>query len=211
MKNKIVSLLTVIYISFGFTFAQDEGLYAPAPPADAAFVRVVHGVSTAAAVAVSVGDREFGELSFAEVSPYRVVIRGDRIINVAGSETAFGVEVGKFYTLAVLPEGVVILEDAANENRAKALLSLYNLSDVEMVDLKTADGATDVLLGVEPQAQANIEVNGITVALGVFSNAEAVITFDEVKLERGAAYSAMVLGSADTPTVIWVQSETTTE
>jgi alginate O-acetyltransferase complex protein AlgF len=75
------------------------------------------------------------------------------------------------------------------------------------VDLKTADGKTDVLLGVTPGTQKSIEVNGITVDLAALSEAGQIQAFPGVKLERGAAYSVIVLPG----TAIWVQSETTTE
>ncbi len=205
---KYLVILSAFQIAFS-VLAQDEGLYAPAPPADAAFVRIINVSQDT--LALTIGDMPYGDLAFTETSPYRVVIQGDRAIQAGLLSQEFSVEVGKFYTVAVTPDSITILEDKANENRAKALLSVYNLSDIETVDLKTADGATDVILGVAKGSESSIEVNGISVALGVFSNGQALHTFDEVSLERGAAYSTIVLGTADRPTVIWVQSETTTE
>ena len=108
----------------------------------------MHSSVEADVVSVIIGEASYGELGFSEVTPYRVVLRGDQQIQVGDSSEDFAVEVGKFYTVAVLPDGLEVLEDKANENRAKALLSLYNLSDMESVDLKTADGSTDVIMGV---------------------------------------------------------------
>ena len=194
-----------------FTLAQDGFLYDPSPPADAAFIRVIHANPTTDAERVSIGETRFDELSFSEESPYRVILEGTTSITMSSAEQDFTVEAGNFYTVALTQNGIKVIEDTVNENRAKALLTLYNLSDIPTVDLKTADGATDVILGVMPMSENSIEVNGISVALGVFSEGEALQLFDEVKLERGAAYSAFVMGSADSPTVIWVQSETSTE
>jgi alginate O-acetyltransferase complex protein AlgF len=186
-------------------------LYAPAPPADAAFVRVIHALPEAEAVSTTVGDTTYGELSFAQVSPYRVVLQGARTLTAGNARQDLEVQAGKFYSLAITPSGVVVLEDGSSTNRAKALLLLYNLSDLPTVDLKTADGKTDVLLGVTPGTETSVEVNGITVDLAVSSEGNVLQEFPGVKLERGAAYSALVLGTAAAPTVIWVQSETTTE
>jgi alginate O-acetyltransferase complex protein AlgF len=192
---------------FMFVLAQEEGLYAPAPPADAAFVRVLHATPDAAPLSVTIGDADFGEVSFAQASLYRVVTQGTA--SLAAGEISQDVEVsaGKFYTVALTPGGVLVLEDASSTNRAKALLSLYNLSDLASVDLKTADGKTEVLMGVATGTQKSIEVNGITVDLAVLADGAELQSFPGVSLERGAAYSAIVLGGA----VIWVQSETTTE
>jgi hypothetical protein len=85
------------------------------------------------------------------------------------------------------------------------------LSDLGSVDMKTADGKTDVLIGVETGAEKSIEVNGITVDLAVLAADTALQAFLGVTLGRGAAYSAVVLSTSDAPTVIWVQSETATQ
>ena len=58
MKKIWILCLTII----SCVFAQDEGLYAPAPPADGAFVRVVHAFQTAPSTGVTVGDTAYGDL-----------------------------------------------------------------------------------------------------------------------------------------------------
>ncbi len=204
--KKVLFFLVLLVSS---VLAQDEGLYAPAPPADAAFVRIVHALESAPSVTASVGDTAYGDLVFAQASPYRVVLQGTRLVAAGDVTQDLEVVAGKFYTLAITVTGIVVIEDAISSNRAKALLSLYNLSDLPTVDLKTADGKTEVLLGVALGTQKSIEVNGITVDLAALSETE-IQAFPGVKLERGAAYSVIVLGGT-TPTAIWVQSETTTE
>jgi alginate O-acetyltransferase complex protein AlgF len=203
-------VLVILWV-IALVSAQEAGLYAPAPPADAAFVRVLHATPDAAPLSVTLGDTDFGEIAFAQTSPYRVVSQGVRGL-IAGDITRdLEVTAGKFYTVAVAPSGVLVLEDASSTNRAKALLSLYNLSDLASVDLKTADGKTEVLMGVASGAQKSIEVNGITVDLAASGDGAELQAFPGVKLERGAAYSVLVLGTASAPTVLWVQSETATE
>lgn len=98
---------------------------------------------------------------------------------------------GRFYTV-VVTDGANLIEDPSLSNRAKTLLLLYNLSD-EAVTLKTADGSTEVIPEVASGLSGSVEVNPITVALGVFAGDTAAETFDELQLERGAVYSAFVL------------------
>jgi alginate O-acetyltransferase complex protein AlgF len=184
--------LTFIFLSLlflGTIYGQEDGLYAPAP----------------------MNDTAYEELSFAQVSPYRVVPQGARTLVAGDVSQEIEVQAGKFYSLAITPGGVVVLEDASSSNRAKALLLLYNFSDIPTIDLKTADGKTEVFSGVAPGTETSVEVNGITVDLAVSSEGKVLQEFPGVQLERGAAYSAFVLGTASAPTVIWVQSETTTE
>lgn len=216
MNKKLkVSAFILVLLLLGLSFAQDEGLYAPAPPADAAFVRVVHAIEGADAVSPTIGAATYAELAFAQSSLYRVVLQGEASLQAGAISHDFTVEAGKFYTVALVSNSgeasVFVLNDEANTNRAKALLVLYNLSDIASVDLKTADGSTPIVVGVAPNSEASIEVNGITVDLAVFNADASLESFAGVKLERGAAYSAIVMGTADDTTVIWVQSATTTE
>jgi alginate O-acetyltransferase complex protein AlgF len=172
---------------------------------------VIHALETAPALSVVIGDTSYEELAFAQASSYRVVLQGQRRLQAGEISQDLEIAAGKFYTLALTPNGVVILEDASSSNRAKALLLLYNLSDIATVDLKTADGKTEVFAGVLPATQKSIEVNGVTVDLAVSGAGSELQVFPGLSLERGAAYSIIVLGTANQPTVLWVQSETATD
>jgi alginate O-acetyltransferase complex protein AlgF len=207
--KRVFIFLSLLF--WGTMYAQEDGLYAPAPPADAAFVRIIHALPEGPTLSATIDDTAYGEVSFAQASPYRVVPQGLRKVVAGDVSQEIEVQAGKFYTLALMTKGVVVLEDASSTNRSKALLLLYNLSDLPTIDLKTADGKTDVLLGVTPETETSVEVNGITVDLAVSSQGQELQAFPRVSLERGAAYSAVVVGTAEAPTVIWVQSETTTE
>lgn len=211
LKNSAFQIFCVLLSIYGFVLAQDEGLYAPTPPDNAAFLRVVHIATDEENVSVSVANTNYGELGFAEVTPYRIVLEGKRAVNAGSIEDVFDVESGNFYTAFFVGDSIDIVVDATNLDRSKALLALYNYSTLDSVDLKTADGSTDVITGIAPKDQANIAVNGITVALGVFTNGGPVTIFDEVQLERGAAYSAIVFSSEGQPEAVFVRSETVTD
>lgn len=200
IKTFIAGLLLLVSAAA----AQDEGLYAPAPPADAAFVRVLN--AGAGELTPALGETAFGALAAGTVSPYRVVLQGSAELSAGAVTSVLEVEAGRFYTVVVTDEAA-LLEDPALQNRAQALLLLYNVSAAP-VSLKTADGATDVIPDVAPGEVGSIEVNAISVAFGAFSGDAALNTFDEVQLERGAAYSTFVLPD---DTAVFVQSVTTTE
>ncbi|MGL4608594.1 MAG: alginate O-acetyltransferase AlgF [Trueperaceae bacterium] len=200
--------LTVL---LGLSIAQENGLYAPAPPADAAFVRILHAAPDADAIRATVGAVSYDELGFGAASSYKVVLQGAQTLTAGEVTSDLEVAAGKFYTLAITASGVMMLEDAVSTNRAKALVIMYNLTDIPSVDLKTADSTTEVLMGVAPGTQKSIEVNGITVDLVALSGDVELGAFPGTTLEREAAYSVFVLGTADAPQVVWVQSETVTE
>ena len=207
----IVTVLSFIAV------AQDEGLYPDPPPANAAFVRVVHSTPNFGTINPLVGDKAFPELVFGEVSNYYIVIQGDRKVTFGELEQSIEIFAGKFYTLA-LTSGeenplITLIEDGNSTNRAKALLSLYNLSTLEKVDLKTVDGAVDVLTDVLPLETASIEVNAIKVDLGIFAEKELIKDFKGLALERGAVYSAIVMDNAEdeAPQAVWVLTKTILE
>jgi len=88
---------------------------------------------------------------------------------------------------------ISLVEDPTNSNRAKTLLTLYNLSSSETVDLKTADASVDVILGVAPLSVGSVPVNPIAVDLGSFSGEDQISEYAGLRLERGGIYSAIVM------------------
>ncbi|AWN22971.1 hypothetical protein DKM44_06795 [Deinococcus irradiatisoli] len=169
-------------------FAQDAGLYEPAPPANSAFVRVLNS-STA-----MLGNKTVTAEKNA-ASPYVVIPQGDFTAKVGDLSDKLKVEAGKFYSVIQNGNKLVLLTDPSADNRAKALLVIYNLSKNVSIDLKTADGKTAVVSGVKPGESGSRAVNGITVDLAAFSGSKMLESLKGVKLERGNAY-ALVLTDA---------------
>lgn len=173
--------------------AQQEGLYDPAPPSNSAFVRVAN------APAATLGTRSVAADKGA-VSTYVVIPQGDVSVKAGAASQKFRVEAGKFYTVALHGGKLSLLPDAPADNRAKALLVVYNLSSLPSVDLKTADGKTTVIQGVKPGESGNRAVNGITVDLATFAGPKSLNVMKAVKLERGKAYAIVVTDSGTTLT-----------
>lgn len=182
--NKLLPLLLLS----GAVFAQDTGLYDPAPPANSAFVRVLNAPSAA------LGDKSVTAEKNA-ASPYVVIPQGEFTAKLGSFSGKLKVEAGKFYSVIHNGNKLVLLSDPSADNRAKALLVIYNLSKNPSIDLKTADGKTSVVSGVKPGESGNRAVNGITVDLAAFSGSKALDILKGVKLERGNAY-ALVLTDA---------------
>lgn len=184
-------LFTVLFLTLlSAVFAQGEGqLYAPAPPADAAFVRILNASDAEGNFVL--GDKDFGAVAAASSSPYQVITQGSATLSGDATGT-YDVAAGKFYTIVAASGKGTLIEDPQLTNRAQTLILLYNASNAP-VNLKTADGATAVIPDVAPNEVGSVEVNPIAVAFAVFKGTEAVQAFDEVQLSRSAAYSAFVL------------------
>lgn len=193
-KTLLLSALSFISLA-----AAQEGLYDPAPPANSAFVRMVN------APAATLGGKAITAQP-AAASAYVVIPQGTVAAKVGAVSGTFKVEAGKFYSVVSSGGKLALLTDEAASNRAKALLTVYNLSKTP-VDLKTADGKTTVVTAVKPGASGSRAVNGITVDLAGFSGTKALGTVKGIKLERGNAYALVVTDSGMTLT----QSSTKTK
>ena len=209
MRNRVRTSLGLvglfIALSVGAVRAQDN-LYGPSAPPDAAYVRVVNAVP-GPEVEVRLADA-VRLVGFATVTAYQVLEPGEATLNVAGEDVLLTVEAGEFYTAVVTPEGVNVLHDEALVDASRALLTLYNFSSLGPIDLKTADGETDVVSGVAPLSEGSVVVNQAEVALGVFAGGERVMGLEPSLLERGTAYSVLVFDGADNgeggPVVVFV-------
>ena len=184
--------LVVYMLLTGTVFAQ-TGLYDPAPPANSAFVRVLN------APTATLGDKTVTADKGA-ASPYVVIPQGDVTIKVGSVSSKLKVEAGKFYSVVPGITALTLVPDQAADNKAKALLTIYNLSKSPAVDLKTADGKTAVVTGVKPGESGSRAVNGITVELAAFSGTKMLGSLKSTALQRGSAYAIVVTDSGVTMT-----------
>lgn len=172
--------------------AQETGLYDAVPPANSAFVRVLNA-SSALLAGKTVGAEK-------AASAYIIVPQGELEAKVGAVRSRLKVEAGNFYSVVSSGSKLVLLKDQAAENRAKALVTVYNLSKNSTIDLKTADGKTTVVAGVKAGESGSRAVNGLTVDLSAFAGTKAVGTVKGVRLERGNAYALVVTDSGMTVT-----------
>jgi len=194
--------LTLLLLT-GLSFAgAQETLYAPAPPAGSAFVRVV---TVDVGRDVTLDGRPFTPAAKAPaVSAYRVVPQGAHALRAGSSTLTLNVQGGAYQTVVLRGGHLTALEAEAPAGLTRARLTLYNLSDAPAT-LSTADGRTALLGDVAPGAQRSLSVNAVSAALGVFGNGKAVATFPAEALHAGASYSAFVFGHGPGRSALWVQ------
>lgn len=187
--------------------AQSTGLlYDPEPPADSAYVRVVHA-SRGEAVDIRVDGRSrISKLGAGEASDYMVLTAGKHAVAVSsvGKPTAhvsamIDVVRGRAMTVAftaLKADAVpVIFEDKANSNKLKALLAVYHLDAKSgPLDVLTADGSVRVFSGVVHGASASLLVNPISIDL-ITTTAGDKVPRGRVSLTmaQGGTYSVILL------------------
>lgn len=207
-RFRFTALVTGAAVSLlGGTLAQNQngGLYEAAPPPDSAFVRVIN--ATNRDVTTRLGSVRSTALP-GQATPYRVIPQGSLALSSGTSRKNLTVEAGRFYSALLTgpasAPSVRLVEDPGDYRRTKALILLYNLSSQATLDLKTADGKVTLVQGVRPNSVGTRVVNGVSTSLGVFAGSKVIHSFQNVRLERGAAYSVVVTPQVTT----WVQSST---
>ncbi len=180
----------VMLLSLPVWAAQDgnEGLYEMAAPPDSAFVRVVN--ITEGQVAVEMDDWR-QSLSPRQAGDYLYRPAGKAQITVGGKPFEFGFEARSVQTLVFDGAALVAHQDIYFNNRLKALLVMYNLSD-QPATLQTLNGAVSVIGPLIAGSSGEREINGVKVALRVALDSGVELPLDEVVLQRGRIYTVLV-------------------
>ena len=187
--------------SLGIVRAQ--GLYDPEPPANSAFVRVINAGS--GELKPGIDAVAYGAVTGFNASAYRVIPQGAHKLAAGAANKELNVLAKRFYSVIVNGSDVQVLEDPANPGQTKAGLSIYNLSKISSIALKTDDGKTTVVNGVTPGTVKSQAVNAIKVGLAAFNGSSKIASFPAVQLERGSTYSTIVFSESK---AVWVRSST---
>ena len=182
--------------------AGDEGVYGPAAPPDAAFIRVFNATAQADLEA-RVGDKVLGEIPAFGASEFVFLPAGKYTLTAAGASQALTLKPGRYYTAALRGGQFRLLDNDRYANRLKALVIVYNLVDGSTLSLKTADGR-GVVENVAANSFGTREVNAVKVNLALFEGAKKVTDVKPMNLERGRAFSLFVAGNREQPVTAWV-------
>lgn len=181
----------------------DEGLYGAAAPPGSAFVRVFNATPQTLD-GIRVGDQDINELAPHTASDFVFLPAGNPSLSAGGASQPLSLASGRYYTVVREIRGFTVLDNARHDNRLKALVLFYNLTDGGALGLKTADGAAAVVDGVRPDSYGAREVNAIKAQLAVYDGSSKVADARPMGLERGRAYSLFATGSASAPLLTWV-------
>ncbi len=190
--------------------AQNEGLYGSKAPEDAAFVRIINS-GTDILPPVPVGAVRFARLAPLDVSPYRVLSPGVLIIRARDGQVDIAAGAGKYYTVAVSAAGPEVFQDRRHDDPLRAQLILYNLTGISPIDLKTADGGTEVITEVPSGKSASTAVNPVRTRLAVFSNTGKMGTVGSIDMEAGQSYGIFAVDRSGELKILVEQAEVAAE
>ena len=170
--------------------AQDAGLYGKAADPNASFVRVVSFDQQSATIAGKPVTPTQG------VSPYVNVDAGSVEISSGENSTVMTVEPGRYYTMSMGSNGERIFSDLVRNDPAKAQLYLYNLSDLESVDLFVPAARAVALKGVAAGESRDVALKApLSLAFEIQKDGTAVAKTGTIDLKRKAGYSIVITGA----------------
>jgi alginate O-acetyltransferase complex protein AlgF len=200
-------LAALIALPAAAALAQDDALYAPAPPAGAAFVRVINATTDKGAATVGGGDAV--SIGVGEATAYAVVEDDTVAVALDGRTADVPAADGTFVSVVMRPGAdPLVLVDAAGESRGKATVTLYNLTGTDGLALKTGDGSIEVVAPVAPGASGSRAVNPLSIGFAVFDGTTSLAEIPTEDLRGGQAYAVVVTASATGPKARWIVSST---
>lgn len=208
---RLVTSLALAILVAAPGVAGTRSVYGPEVPGDAAFVRIVNAVPGSSDLETELGATTFDPLSYAEVSPYRAVTPDIYFFSADDEELEIIPKSGCYYTVAVLPDAIVVLDDPAHTDPARAQLFLYNLSSLPRIDLATADGKTRVIADVRSRSSGLAIVNAVAASLAVTSGGARVKLVGDLGLARGSSFSVFVLGGGSATAVFTAKARVQVE
>lgn len=202
LKSGAVAIALAVGTVSAAAMAQDGSLYAPPPPADAAAVRAL--TATGGAAALQVGTVTL-QAKPGKPTGYRNVKQGQLAVKIGGQTIAKPFAAGRYYSLVAGNFGREKFRVYADPkpSLSKATIVFYNLSSMDQVSLKTADGKITLQQNVAHGASVSREVNPLKVGFAVFHGAKKLGTIAPVQLRRGASLG-IFLTQAGTPQVFSV-------
>jgi len=195
-------LLALLIVMPSLSIAsEDEGLYPDAPPVNAAFVRVINQ-SGAVMNDASLSGISLGDVDAMTVTEYAVLTEGESEIKLGDKTLNHTLVAGDYYTVASKGDTLIILGDQKVENPTKALIAVYNLSDIENISFVSTTHNADIFKDVVSGTSNARDINAVSIGVGIKNDDVVVAEISDVKLERQVATSIFIVGENDNYDVI---------
>jgi Alginate O-acetyl transferase AlgF/Domain of unknown function (DUF4397) len=208
--SKTVFLLIVL-----MPIALAQSLYAPEPPANSSFVRIIDASLDGMPTVVKLdGNLWIAALTAQGILPYEILRAGKHSFEMQNGATktnlVLNAQAGKFYTLAVVGKSNAISVKTFNDqkitNKVKAQLLAYNFSSSPLT-IKTSDG-TNVFKDLKQNTSQNILVNPVNITMEAFVGNKKNSSF-KLRLQSTQSYSIVAFQLGDKTKVVQVNNTTT--
>ena len=186
-KYNAFSLL--FWLLFSLPNLADEALYGPAPPADAAFFRVLNlsddivALKVGSEINADVGSYSVSGYGYISASKFRLELDGVLVMDAAKS--------GQIFTLVYSGSGqkTEIIEDQSFDNKRMALVRLYNFSHEQAIELKTLNGKTSIIGEVGFTRSKERVIRAVKLPVAVFQGNDMLIDSEPLLLQKNQVTS----------------------
>jgi alginate O-acetyltransferase complex protein AlgF len=211
MKKHRERILVTLILMIGMmsrVVANEDALYGPTAPPGSAFIRVVN-LSSQTLLDAKAGNETFRNIAAYTGSPYQFFSPGPMKFQVLNALLSFTLVSGNYYTLVVLTNGTTkMIEDLGKPDPRKATISVYNLSTIDTISLKTADGKVAVVENVAKGSRQDRAINPVKVSLALYRpepNSPEPTPVAATTLERGQVLSLFVTGDQHPLMSTWIK------
>lgn len=186
-------LLTMMLALPTLSLAQDAGLYGKPIDPNGSFIRILDTNASAAVIAGSqVAGFDDG------VSPYVAVKPGNVDMSIGAESINITAAPGKYYTYAKLSDGQPKLYvDGVKDDPSKAQVYLYNLSDLEAIDLAVPAANATAIKGVASGTSESVSLRApLNLSFAIQQGGKTITQTDKIELKRRAGFSIVLSGNA---------------
>lgn len=208
--NILVVLFVCIFASIaGAQENPDEGLYDPVAPKGSAFIRFINVSGAEGAQISKANDKHYLFLDDKAYTPYYPVPAGETKLQFGKAFKNLVTEEGTYYTAGLfVGERLDVIQDPSQDNKSKAQIIFYNLSDQNDLSLKLQDGSIEIISPRKSGEMGNRELNPVKLVLSVYKGEDVYREVGPASLQRGATYSIIALNETDN--TIWIENKTDT-
>lgn len=196
MKNTAYVLFLCLFTLAHSAGASEASLYAPEPPANSAFVRIIDA-SIEGNATVALDEFDIKPAHAERVTNYRVENKGDHLLTINGHQTRFSMDAGNYYTMLFSPDNTfTLIKDNNEDTPSKAKIFFYNVTSGEA---SLSAPAFDAVLfdEIAPKSSNSREINAVTFGLAVSVDGKEIDTLDEIELKRRQSKTIIVMDGAD--------------
>ncbi len=174
--------------------ASDAALYAPEPPENAAFVRVINGTASPLET-LALGGIAFTNVEANTISPYQIVPEGS-YASPKDAAVSWDVQPQKYYVLTMSSAATTLVEEPGIENQAKSQVYFYNLTS-KTAALHAPKFKADIVGDVEAGTQSSKAINALTIDISARVDGADIETFQAVELQRRIGTTFVVTENAN--------------
>lgn len=206
LQQRVSWLMVSVFLFFCLNAqANEDALYGPTAPAGSAFIRMVN-LSAHDLTEISAGNEKFRSVGAFSGTAYKFMSPGNITINATGLNKTVPLSGDHYYSFVIMDEGkTTLIEDLGKTDPRKALISLYNLSELPLISLKTSDGKIAVIDNVAPGSRQDRAINPIKLSLALFTPASESKPLPAIVLEKSQVFSLFISGSGAQLVTLWIK------